>query len=88
MTSKELIGYNTKWYRYQRKMTQEQFSEETNFKMAYISRIESGRVNLTCDSIDIISNALKIDSIKLLSEETAIKAKKLPSRVDQYVGIL
>ena len=39
MTSMELVGLNTKWYRYQNNMTQEQFANKTKFKMAYISTI-------------------------------------------------
>ena len=87
MTSKELIGLNTKWYRYQNLITQEQFSEKTKFKMAYISLIESGRANLTCNNIDIIATALNIEPIDLLNKETATKAKSLPARVDQYKPI-
>jgi len=84
MTSMELVGLNTKWYRYQRKLTQEMLADKTDFKMAYISLIESGRVNLTCNNIDIIADALCVDSADLFNKQTAIKAKKLPNRVDQY----
>ena len=46
MTAMELVGLNTKWYRYQNKFTQEQFANKTKFKMAYISTIENGDANL------------------------------------------
>ena len=36
MTSMELVGLNTKWYRYQNNLTQEQYANKTKFKMAYI----------------------------------------------------
>lgn len=84
MKSMELIGLNTKWYRYQRKMTQEKLAEKTNFKMAYINIIECGHANTTCNNIDIIADALCIEPADLFNKQTAIKAKKLPSRVDQY----
>lgn len=38
MTTSKLIGLNTKWYRYQNNMTQENLSEITELKTAYISR--------------------------------------------------
>lgn len=84
MESMQLIGLNTKWYRYQNKWTQETFAEKTNFKMAYLSSIETGRANLTCKNIDTIANALNIKQELLFNEETAILAKSLPKRVDMY----
>ena len=58
MTSMELVGLNTKWYRYEHKLTQEQYANKTKFKMAYISVIETGNANLTCKNIDFIANML------------------------------
>ena len=84
MTSMDLVGLNTKWYRYQKNMTQEQFASKTKFKMAYISTIENGNANLTCKNIDFIAKSLDIDVALLFNEETAIKAKDLPIRVDMY----
>lgn len=84
MTSMELIGLNTKWYRYELNLTQEQFANKTKFKMAYISTIENGDANLTCKNIDSIAKALNIKPIMLFNEETAKEAKKLPKRVDMY----
>lgn len=84
MNTQELLRLNTKWHRYQNKMTQEKFAEKTNFKMAYISLIECGRANPTCSNIDVISSALGIEVVDLFNKQTAIKAKKLPARVDQY----
>lgn len=80
----ELIGLNTKWYRYQNNLTQEQFANKTKFKMAYISTIENGDANLTCKNIDFIAKSFKIKVELLFNEETAQKAKLLPNRVDMY----
>lgn len=84
MTAMELVGLNTKWYRYQNNIKLEQFANITKFKMAYISTIENGNANLTCKNIDFIANAFNIKSELLFNEETAMKAKKLPNRVDMY----
>ena len=46
MTSMELVGLNTKWYRYQNNLTQEQYANKTKFKMAYISVIETGNMQI------------------------------------------
>lgn len=84
MTAMELVGLNTKWYRYQNNITQEQFANKTKFKMAYISTIENGDANLTCKNIDFIAKAFGIKQELLFNEDTAIRAKRLPNRVDMY----
>ena len=84
MDAMKRVGLNTRWYRYQKGLTQEKFSEITNFKMAYISVIESGNANLTCRNIDVIARSLSIDVELLFSEKTANKAINLPMRVYMY----
>lgn len=84
MTSMELVGLNTKWYRYQNNLTQEQYANKTKFKMAYISVIETGHANLTCKNIDFIANSFNIKPELLFNEKTAKLAQKLPVRVDMY----
>ncbi len=84
MTSMELVGLNTKWYRYQNNLTQEKFANQTKFKIAYISIIETGNANLTCKSIDFIAQSFNIKPEALFNEETATMAKNLPPRVDMY----
>lgn len=84
MDAMKRVGLNTRWYRYQKGLTQEKFSEITNFKMAYISVIESDNANLTCRNIDVIARSLGIDVELLFSEKTANKAINLPMRVYMY----
>ena len=84
MTSMELVGLNTKWYRYLNNLTQEQYANKTKFKMAYISTIETGNANLTCKNIDFIAKSFNIRPDVLFNEETAKLAKNLPIRVDMY----
>ena len=84
MTSMELIGLNTKWYRYKNNLTQEQYANKTKFKMAYISVIEIENANLTCKNIDFIAKSFNIKPELLFNEKTAKRAQKLPIRVDMY----
>lgn len=53
--------------------------------MAYISVIETGDANLTCKNIDTIAKSFGIKTKQLFEESTALKAKKLPTRVDMYI---
>lgn len=78
----EVIGLNMKWYRYQNKLTQEQYAQKTKLKIPYISSVENGNANLTCKNIEFIANSFQIKPEQLLNEETAKNAKKLPKRLD------
>ena len=60
MTAMQLVGLNTKWFRYKKNRTQEIFAEKSGFKMAYISTIETGNANLTCKNIDNIADTFNI----------------------------
>ena len=71
----ELVGLNTKYYRYQQRLTQEQYANKTKFKIAYISTIETGDANLTCKNIDSIAESLGIKPADLFNEETANSLK-------------
>jgi len=78
------VGLNTKWYRYQKSMTQETFADITGFKMAYISIVENGEANLTLNNLSIIAKALGVKPKDLLDEDNAKKAVNLPKRVYMY----
>lgn len=84
MTSMELIGLNTKWYRYKNNLTQEQYANKTKFKMDYISVIETENANLTYKNIDFIAKSFNIKPELLFNEKTSKQAQKLPIRVDMY----
>lgn len=86
MTSMQIVGLNTKYYRYQNKLTQEQFANKTKFKVAYLSTIETGDANLTLKNIDSIAKSFGIKPALLFNEETAKLAQKLPPRVDMYIN--
>lgn len=84
MNTLKIVGLNTKWYRYQRNLTQEEFANTTNFKMAYISTIENGDANLTLKNIVLIAKSLQIEPELLFNKKTAEEAINLPKRVDTY----
>ena len=79
-----LVGLNIKWYRYQMGLTQEKFAIKYDISLSYLSRIERGTENLTCQSLDYFAKLLNISKKQLMDDETAEKAKHLPIRIDHY----
>lgn len=81
MTLPEIIGLNVKWYRYQNRLTQVQYASKIKLKVAYLSIIESGKVNLTCKNLSLLAKSFQIPPELLLNKETAKLAKNLPIRI-------
>ncbi len=82
----EIVDLNVKYYRYLKHWTQEDLSDNCDFKISYISLIERCEANMTLKNIEYIAKILDVSPDKLLVEETAIKAKKLPKRVDLFTN--
>ena len=82
----EIVGLNVKYYRYLKHWTQEDLSDNCDFKISYISLIERCEANMTLKNIEYITKILDVSPDKLLVEETAFKAKKLPNRVDLFTN--
>ena len=67
----ELIAKNIKHYRKERKMTQAELAEKTEYSHEFIRRIEAPEIvkkNFSIDAVSNIANALNID-IELLFEK-------------------
>lgn len=80
----KIVGLNVKYYRYLKHWTQEDLSNNCDFKISYISLIERCEANMTLKSIEYLAKILGVSPDKLLVEETAKKAQKLPNRVDLF----
>jgi len=63
------IGSRIREIRMNRNMTQNELANVCNFEKANLSRIESGRTNVTIRSLQRISKALEIDIAKLFEED-------------------
>jgi len=84
MSIYEIVGLNVKYYRYLKHWSQEELAYKGNFKIAYISLIERFEANMTLKNISQLAKILEIEPYKLLVEDTALKAKQLPNRVDLF----
>ncbi len=64
--AQETVGNNIKRYRTEKKLTQEQLSEMCSISCDYLSEIERGKRHPSMKRLDVIAEALNIDSYKLL----------------------
>lgn len=72
----EIISSNIKFYRKNKKMTQAELAEKTEYSHEFIRRIEApnAKKNFSIDAVSNIADALDID-IKLLFEKKENKSK-------------
>lgn len=65
---KEIVGKRVRDLRINRtNMSQEEFAKKINMNRTYLSRLESGKQNITIDNLNNICNGLEI-SLKIFFE--------------------
>ncbi|MEV2908343.1 helix-turn-helix domain-containing protein [Paenibacillus larvae] len=80
------LGENIKFYRKQKKMTQNELAQKSYMSRTYLSDIERGRQNPSLNTLISIAKVLNID-IKLLFNEdhhTEIKEKSIGNNIRLY----
>lgn len=80
---KQVFGSNVKYYRYQRKFTQEKLSEIIDLNLSYLSQIENGNYGPSFEKIETIAKALRVEPFELFIRKDHAK---LPPRVDMTFG--
>lgn len=69
MDIKNVFASNLKKYRSTLGLSQEEFADKCGFHRTYISAIECCRRSISLNNIQIIADALEIDTYKLFIEE-------------------
>jgi len=81
MKLKQIFGKNIKYYRFEKKLTQEEFAERVNLNPSYVSELECGKYGPTFEKIEEIAKILNVEPY-VLFQENENTHKNLPSRVD------
>ncbi len=63
--ARRIISKNVKFYREKAKLKREELSLMINRDNSYISKLEREKINITIDSLELISNVLKINIVDL-----------------------
>lgn len=64
--AQEVVRHNIKKYRIAKRLTQEQLSEKSDISCDYLSEIERGKRYPSMKRLDMIAEALDVDSYLLL----------------------
>lgn len=76
---RKVLGTNVKFYRFKTGYTQEQLAEKCGLSPRYVSDIENAKGNLPIDTLEVISEQLKIEPYKLIKDTMH---ELLPKRVN------
>lgn len=80
MKTKQIIGRNLKFLRYQSGLSQEDFYTAHNLSVKYLAMVERGEVNVSVDFLDRLAKKLKVDTSELLIDDASRKINK--KRID------
>ncbi len=65
-TIREKLAKNIIHLRINKKLKREELSLILGFDNSYISKLEKGKINITIDKLEIISNYFNVETYKLL----------------------
>lgn len=80
-----IIGERIRYFRTQKKMSQEDLGFEVNLNRAHISNIENGRYSLTLDSLIDIANSLDVSVDDILGDAVEKSASTFISEPDHLL---
>lgn len=66
-TLRDVVAYNVRKIRVERRLSQEQLGLSANLDRTFISQVERARLNLSLDSIERLAIALDVNAALLLS---------------------
>ncbi len=78
MDVQELVGWNLRRLRVERKISQDDLALIANVERAYVGYLERGKRNPTVVTLDRLAKALDVHLSQLFSQPSATELKPLP----------
>ena len=83
---KDRFRTSVRHFRFEKKLSQEQLAELSNLTDKYISDIERGKTTPSLNTIDLISQALGLDVLELLTDKYYEECLKDNRKIDAVRG--
>ena len=83
---KDRFRTSVRHFRFERKLSQEQLGELADLTDKYISDVERGKTTPSLATIDIISQALELDPLDLLTDKYYEESIKDKRKIDDVRG--
>lgn len=86
MDARDIVSNNIRYYRLEKKWTQEELAEKLGTTATYVSRLENAKKNIRVDYINHIANTLNITPKELFIERPLIKNVKRKRKCSKKEG--
>lgn len=80
-----LLGKNIKYYRNQKKMTQEQLAKQVNLSLGFISQVERGVTSMSLDTLVDVCNSLDCSAGDILEH---VQIRPEPNQSKDFLALL
>lgn len=81
---RDIFRINLRYYRIKNKMIQEDLAVKSDLTDKYISDLERGIFSPSLEKLDMLAEALNIDTYLLLKDDNA--HENIPNRLDKVTG--
>lgn len=81
---RDIFSHNLRYYRLEKKLTQEELGYKSDSSEKYVSDLERGIFSPSLEKLSDLAVALEIEPYLLLKDDHS--NKKLPSRLDEITG--
>ena len=81
---RDIFRINLRYYRIKNKMTQEDLAVKSDLTDKYIPDLERGIFSPSLEKLDMLAEALNIDTYLLLKDDNA--HENIPNRLDKVTG--
>ncbi len=81
---RDIFRQNLRYYRLKNKLTQEDLAVKSDLTDKYISDLERGIFSPSLEKLDMLAEALNIDTYLLLKDDNA--HENIPNRLDKVTG--
>lgn len=75
--TRDIIANNIVYFRVKKGWSQEYFAEQLGTSSGYVSEMENGKRNVSCDYIDHIATIFKIEPHELLINRLPVKVRRI-----------
>lgn len=83
---KDRFRSSVKYYRFKKKLSQEQLGELAGLTDKYISDVERGKTTPSFDTVDLIAQALELDVLDLFTDKYYEEYANKKMKIDEVRG--
>lgn len=78
--TRQILANNIVYFRVKHNWSQDDLAELLGTSSVYVSQMEHGKRNISCDYIDHLANIFKIEPVELLKYRSPVSVRRIDRR--------